>query len=231
MKNILEIKKLSVSLGGRDILRNVSLSVAPGEVVAIVGPNGAGKTTLLKAVLNIVPYSGKISLLGKEVNLKDIGYVPQYFRFEQGFPITVAEFLSMSFPVPDKNKINFIMKETGISKLANRMVGELSGGELQKTLIARSAIKEPKLWLLDEATSGIDMASASEFFDLIEKIRSKWGGGIIIISHEIDVVYRLADKVVGLNGSLVFEGEPEKAFSETSLEKIYGKDFRFISKK
>jgi zinc transport system ATP-binding protein len=231
MNNILEVKGLSVSLGGREILNNVSLSVDAGEVVAIVGPNGAGKTTLLKAVLGIVPYSGEIFLSGKEIDLKDIGYVPQYFRFDPDFPITVDEFLTMSFPTPNKAKIISIMEETGITSLSGRMVGELSGGELQKVLIARSAIKEPKLWLLDEATSGIDMASASEFFDLIEKIRSKWGGGVVIISHEVDVVYRLADKVIGLNGTNVFEGEPKKAMLEKSLEKIYGKEFSFISKK
>jgi zinc transport system ATP-binding protein len=229
--NILEINDLSVRLGEKEILKEVSFSVGEGEIVALVGPNGAGKTTLLKAILGLIPYSGDISFSGRKIKGGDIGYVPQYFQFDRSFPIIVSELVGLSYPAPSKDKVRDIMKEVGIEDLAGRMLGDLSGGEIQKALIARSAIKRPKLWLLDEATSGIDAASISGFFRLMEKVRNKWGSGIIMISHEMDIVHKLADKVICLNGSVILEGEPKEALSTDSLEKLYGKEFSFISKK
>ncbi|MFA4999630.1 MAG: metal ABC transporter ATP-binding protein [Parcubacteria group bacterium] len=231
MKKALDIKNLSVSFGDKRILENISLSVNMGEVVAIIGPNGSGKTTLLKAILGLVPYTGKIILPAKRSHDKNIGYVPQRFQFDPKFPITVSELIGMSFPSPKKKEKRFIMEEVGVAYLSRRMLGVLSGGELQKVLIARSAIKKPKLWLLDEATTGIDAAHASEFFTLVEKMKNKWKSGIVIISHEMDVVHRLANRVIGLNRAIVFEGKPEKTLSPSSFRALYGEEFSLISKK
>jgi zinc transport system ATP-binding protein len=228
---LLELRNVTVAFSGRRILDNVSFEMKSGEIVAIIGPNGAGKTTLLKAILGIVPYEGDIFVSGKKPDVREMGYVPQYFRFDSGFPITVSELIGMSYYSPKKKDIISIVKEAGIYELKDRLIGELSGGELQKVMIARSAIKRPKLWLLDEAVSGIDASSMSGFFDMAEKMRGEWGAGVVIISHEMDLVYKLADKVVCLNNSLIFEGKPEDALSSSSLEKLYGKEYGFVIKK
>ncbi|MFA5052924.1 MAG: metal ABC transporter ATP-binding protein [Parcubacteria group bacterium] len=231
MKKVLDIKDLSVLFGDNYVLRDVSLSVTMGEVVAVIGPNGSGKTTLLRAILGLIPYSGKITLPKIRAGNKNIGYVPQRFQFDPKFPITVSELIGMSTPPPKKKEKWKMMEEIGITYLENRMVGSLSGGELQKVLIARSAIKKPKLWLLDEATSGIDAAKTSGFFDLVRKMKDKWKSGIIVVSHEMDIVHRLADKVIGLNNEIIFEGKPDEALSSVHFKELYGKEFSFISKK
>jgi zinc transport system ATP-binding protein len=231
MKNVLSVKNLSVSFGEKDILKNITLTVAQGEVVAVIGPNGSGKTTLIKAILGLIPYSGKIILPLLPSGSKDIGYVPQRFLFDLQFPLTVSELIGMSSPSPKKGDRLSVMKETGIIHLADRMIGTLSGGELQRVLIARSAIKKPKLWLLDEATTGVDAARHTEFFELVERMKNKWKSGIVIISHEMDVVHHLADRVICLNNEIIFEGEPKEALSLPSFKKLYGEEFNFVSKK
>ncbi len=230
MKKVLEVKNLSVSFGEKRVLAKVSLSVSQGEAVAVIGPNGSGKTTLLKAILGLVPYSGNIILPKAGREGKSIGYVPQRFLFDPQFPITVSELIGMSSPSPSKKEKALVMEEVGITHLAGSMIGSLSGGELQRALIARSAIKKPKLWLLDEATAGIDAARESDFSALVGKMKSKWKSGIIMISHEMDLVHRLADRVICLNNEIVFEGKPEEALSADSFKKLYGKEFSFISK-
>jgi zinc transport system ATP-binding protein len=231
MKKILDIRDLSVSFGGKYALKDISLSVSQGEVLAVIGPNGSGKTTLLKAILGLVAYSGSIVLPVAKSGRKNIGYVPQKFLFDPRFPITVSELVGMSSPSPKRKDKDKIMEEVGVGHLADRMIGSLSGGELQKALIARSAIRKPKLWLLDEATTGIDAARHSDFFALVERMKNKWKSGIIIISHEMDIVHRLADRVVCLNNEVIFEGKPDEALSLASFRKLYGEEFSFISKK
>lgn len=231
MRKILDIKDLSVSFGGKYALKNISLSVSQGEVLALIGPNGSGKTTLLKAILGLVAYSGEIVLPTVRSGRKSVGYVPQRFQFDPKFPITVSELIGMASPSPQKKDKARIMEEVGVGYLADRMIGSLSGGELQKVLIARSAIRKPKLWLLDEATTGIDASKHSDFFTLVEKMKNKWKSGIIVISHEMDLVHRLADRVVCLNNEIVFEGKPDEALSLASFRKLYGEEFSFISRK
>jgi len=228
MKKVLDIRNLSVFFGDRQVLKDVSLNAAQGEIIAVIGPNGSGKTTLLKAILGLIPYSGKITV--PEGKKGGIGYVPQRFLFDPQFPITVSELIGMSSPAPKKKEKLSVMEEVGVAYLSDRMVGSLSGGELQKVLIARSAIRKPKLWLLDEATTGIDAARHTDFFTLVEKMKKKWKSGIIIISHEMDVVHRLADRVICLNNEIVFEGKPDEALSLKSFQKLYGEEFSFISK-
>lgn len=228
---LLEIKNLAVALSGKRVLDGVSFKVDKGEIVAIIGPNGAGKTTLLRAILGIIPYDGSILVSGEKPDVRKMGYVPQHFRFDRGFPITVSELINMSYPPLGEKEVLSVIKEAGIFDLKDRMIGELSGGEIQKVMIARSAIKHPGLWLLDEATSGVDAGSISGFFTVMEKMRSEWGAGVIMISHEMDIVYKLADKVICLNKKVVFEGRPKDALSAPSLEKMYGKEYGFAIKK
>jgi len=231
MKKVLDIKGLSVSFGGKYALKDISLSVSQGEVLALIGPNGSGKTTLLKAILGLVAHSGEVVLPIARSGRKSVGYVPQRFMFDPQFPITVSELIGMASPSPKKKEKERVMEEVGVGYLADRMIGSLSGGELQKVLIARSAIRKPKLWLLDEATTGIDASRHSDFFALVEKMKNKWKSGIIVISHEMDLVHRLADRVVCLNNEIVFEGKPDEALSLASFRKLYGEEFSFISRK
>jgi zinc transport system ATP-binding protein len=231
MKKVLSVKNLSVSFNGQYVLKDINLSVSEQEVVAIIGPNGSGKTTLLKAILGLIPFSGEITVPHSRSSEKNIGYVPQRFLFDPQFPITVSELIDTSFPRPQKDKKHRIMEETGITHLAGRMIGSLSGGELQRALIARSAIRSPKLWLLDEATTGIDAQRHSDFFELVYKMKEKWKSGMIIVSHEMSVVHRLADRVICLNKEIVFEGKADKALSTQSFKKLYGEEFNLISEK
>lgn len=158
--NFLEIKNLRVTINNQLILDNVNFKLKEGDILAIIGPNGAGKTTLIKAILGLVPYEGEIKYNGNEFvkeKLAEIAYIPQKFDFDKNFPLTVKEFLEISdYDIQ-------IIKEIGVTNILNKKIGELSGGQLQRVLIAKSLFKKPKLILMDEPTTGVDIEGEKKF--------------------------------------------------------------------
>lgn len=230
MKNIITIKNLNVTFGNNQVLKNITANIAPEEVVAIIGPNGSGKTTLLRAILGLVPYTGTIKILNKPVKqiLNQIGYVPQRFNFDRTFPITVNEFLTLCTCKHHKQKsIDKSLKELEIAKLKDQMIGTLSGGQMQRVLIASAIIHEPKILLFDEPTSGIDIEGVKDFYSIIKHLNENHKTTVLMISHEISMVYKFAHKILCLNKGLVCHGKPSEALTSDVLKKLYGEKVEF----
>jgi len=223
----ISVHNLDVSLNGHSILRNVNFEVEQGELVAIIGPNGAGKTTLLKTLLGLIkPKKGNIKIFGKNINesLPDISYVPQKFVFDKSFPITVLEFLDMSMKHVDTNAVSHAIKELKLESLLKHKIGSLSGGQMQRLLIARALLNKPKIIFLDEPTAGVDIGGAMSFYDIINHQNKVHNITIVMISHEINMVYKYATQILCLNKDLICDGTPKDAITKEVLDKLYGSD-------
>lgn len=221
--NLLELKNVRVKINNLLILDKITFEVQKGEIVALVGPNGAGKTMLARAILGLQKYEGKIFWSGQEVrkNLSRIGYVPQYFNFDRTFPLTVREFLNLPGLIKGKRPDKKTCDELQLQNLWGKKLGELSGGQLQRVLIAQAMLKEPELLILDEPTSGVDAEGAKNFYELAEHLNQEHGATIILISHEINMIYKMATKVICLNRNLSCVGRPAEVLKPENLEKIY----------
>lgn len=225
---ILEVTDLTVKFNGHLILNHLNYYVNPGEIVAIIGPNGSGKTTMLKAILGLISYEGDVKIFGKPAKhvLQDIGYVPQKFDFDKTFPLTVREFLGF-VKTPNLEWRDEVMHEVGVHSFLDKRIGDLSGGQLQRILIVKALLKEPRLLLLDEATSGIDVAAEMTFYELIEHLNKTHNLTIMLISHEVQMVYSFATQILCLNKDLMCNGRPKEAITQEVLEKLYGKSIEF----
>lgn len=232
----LKIENLSFSYGKRKVLENIELEVAEGEILCLVGPNGAGKSTLLKCIAGIIrPNSGRI-LLG-EADLtraslkrlsKIIGYVPQSVR--PSVSTTVFEailtsrlpYIGWSPSIIDLEKTEDIIKRLGLEELAFRYINEVSGGELQRVLLAMALVKEPKVLLLDEPTSNLDLKHQIEILRLVRDLRCR-GLIIIMATHDLTSAYRVSDKILMLKSGRVFAtGKPEDVLTAKNISEVYG---------
>ncbi len=240
MENILTVENLTVEFDDQQILGNLNFTVAKGNVLAVIGPNGAGKTVLFRALLGLIPYKGKITW---DKNVK-IGYVPQKAFIERNFPLTVRDFFSLK--LKDHHEMMEALKSVGINTLSehsghtnneqehhmehhilNRRIGLLSGGELQRVLIAWSLIGHPNVLLFDEPTAGIDIGGEETIYALAHELQKKQGLTIILISHDLNIVYRYADNVICLNKEQICFGKPDEVLDPKELSKIYGGETKF----
>lgn len=218
MTALLEIQGLNVSFGAETVLSHVDLVVNPGEIVTIVGPNGSGKTTLLRAILGATrPSSGRVV---KRKGLR-IGYVPQKLAIDSTLPITARRFLDLPTRVSDE-AAQKALEQTGAAQLADRQLTDLSGGQLQRVLLARALIGSPELLLLDEATQGLDQPGSADFYRLIEEVRQELGCAILMVSHELHVVMAASDRVICLNGHVCCHGTPEHVASAPEYRALFG---------
>lgn len=223
---LFQVDDLSVTLGGTSVLEHVSFTVNRGDIVAVIGPNGAGKTTLLRALLGMVPYEGRI--IWHEV--PRIGYVPQRFQFDKTFPLTVEElFLLKSgtgrFWLPaesDRQDIKKALSHTEVEHLQKRKLGELSAGQLQRVFVAYGLYGQPELLLFDEPTAGIDIGAEMTIYGLLRNIAEELGLTMLVVSHELSVVYTYARKVVCLNKTMACFGSPQQVLTPEQLQSLYG---------
>ena len=229
VKPMIQVKHLSVDYEGCQVLNDINFSISKGEIVAVVGPNGSGKTTLIRAILGLIPYKGEVRVDDQPVRrlLHKIGYVPQRFTFDRTIPMTVEEFLSIAFAHASPRKINHALLEVDMKGRANALVGSLSGGEFQRVLIARALLNDPDLLILDEATSEVDVAGAKSFYEIVAHLNQIHHTTVILISHEINMVYKFASQIICLNRELICYGKPEDAITQEVLDRLYGKDIRF----
>ena len=228
---ILSVKDVSVTLDGVPVIRDVSFSVGRGEAVAVIGPNGAGKTVLFRALLGLLPYTGTI-LWQPETK---IGYVPQRFTVERSAPITAMEFFllqSPSFWRPNKAFIGHLDHELALMGLdrgvLQKRLGELSGGETQRLLIAWAMLRHPSMLLLDEPTAGVDAGFEDTVYALLHRVQAERGTALLLISHDLSVVYRYAQHVVCLNKSVVCQGRPVEALNPEALGSLYGESGYYL---
>jgi len=224
--NAISVRQLTVRFGNDAVLENVSVDIPKGKITAIIGGNGSGKSTFIKAILGLVPSTGTIKILGHAPNtqLRTIGYVPQHFDFDRTVPITVNEFLNFSRPRVGTNKAKEICREVQVDALHDKLLGELSGGQLQRVLIVNALFKNPSILLLDEPSAGIDIEGAKAFYDLVRHLNEKHGVTVVLISHEVSFVSRFADSVICLNRKLVCFGPPSTSLTHEKLEQLYGQD-------
>lgn len=222
---ILNVDNLSVSLDREKILNGISFDVKQGEALAIIGPNGAGKTVLFRVLLGLVPYQGVIEW---KQGVR-IGYVPQKFFVEKSFPITVREFFllkSRRFWMPENGFIAHLQHElslVGLSKdILAKPLNELSGGQLQRILISWAMLNHPDVLLFDEPTAGIDVGAEETIYTILHKLQSDRGTTVLLISHDLNIVYRYADKVLCVNKTMICHGKPEDVLNPIELAHIYG---------
>jgi len=225
-ETVLLVEGLNVEFNKKSILKNISFEVKRGEIVAVVGPNGAGKTTLFKAILGITPFRGEVKVLDKPVRkvLHRIGYVPQGFSFDKSFPLKVREFLSLAIPSEKYYRIDEVLNEVELQEKKETLLGELSGGQVQRALIARALINEPDILLLDEATAGVDLEAETGMYELIRHLNIEHGVTALVITHEINMAYKFATQVICLNKDLYCYGTPKEKITEELLSRLYGKD-------
>ena len=222
---ILTATNVSVALDNVQIIRDVSLTVNAGEAVAVIGPNGAGKTVLFRALLGLIPHAGTIQW---RTGAK-IGYVPQRFSVERSAPITAMEFFllqSPSFWKPRREFIEHLDHELGLMRLdrgiLNKRLGELSGGETQRLLMAWAMLQHPDILMLDEPTAGVDAGFEETVYALLHRVQMERGTALLLISHDLSVVYRYAQHVLCLNRGVVCQGRPVDALNPAALGSLFG---------
>lgn len=214
---LIQAERLEYREGARYILQDVSLVLKKGQIVSIVGPNGAGKTTLLKILLGLIkPTSGKVLTLA---NLR-IGYMPQRLEVDRLFPLTVQRFLQLGQANVSLEKT---LNEVGVrSQILANPLYTLSGGELQRVLLARALLRQPQLLVLDEPAQGVDLLGQGEFYDLIARIREQQGCAILLVSHDLNVVMAQTDIVVCLNQHVCCSGHPDKVSKDPAFTALFG---------
>jgi zinc transport system ATP-binding protein len=215
---LVEAYDIGVSRGGRWLIRNVDLTVRPGEIVTLIGPNGSGKSTSAKVALGILkPDEGRVV---RRAELR-VGYVPQKLSIDWTMPLTVERLMSLTGH-QSVSAIKAALAETEISHLAKAEVQHLSDGEFQRALIARALIRRPELLVLDEPVQGVDFNGEIALYDLISRIRERTGCGILLISHDLHVVMAKTDTVICLNGHVCCHGTPQSVTSNPEYLRLFG---------
>ena len=222
-KKVLQLRDVSVSVGSRALIENISFEVTAGEIMGIIGPNGGGKSTLLKAILGLQAYSGEISVDAP----KGVGYVPQYFDFDRSFPLTVRELfrirLGRSLVGSGRDAAaQKLLERVGAQAVWKQQLGVLSGGELQRVLVALALARDPEMLVLDEPSTGIDIGGEETLYNLIKKLADEQHITILFVSHDLDVVYQYADQAVCLNKQLTCVGAPHSVLTEDVIKNTHG---------
>lgn len=224
---------ISVTIGNDKILENINLHIHCGELTVIIGKNGAGKSTLLKAILGEIKHTGTISFVdmkdNKAKNLK-IGYVPQSINVEKHMPTTVYDFIAgmiSNKPIwikKDKliyEKIKKHLSVFEVQNLIDKSIGDLSGGELQRVLLAVATIDEPDLLILDEPISGIDKNGIKLFYKIVDSLKKQYDMSIILVSHDLDFVKDYADKIILMDKTIIKEGTAREVYNSKEFKSVF----------
>lgn len=232
MAYAVELNNVSVKYGNLEALKDVTLKVEEGSFLGIIGPNGGGKTTLLKVILGLVePQEGDVKIFGTALDqaVDQIGYVPQISNFDRNFPISVLDVVLMArlggkfsffhqYKKEDLKKADEILKDLNLIHLKDRQIGKLSGGQLQRVLIARGLAVEPKILLLDEPTANVDASSTSQIYELLNKLNKD--KTIIVVTHDMAAVSSYFDSLACLNEKLYHHGD--KLLDQETTEQVFG---------
>lgn len=231
----LNINKLGVEIGGDVILRDISLHLHCGEIVALIGPNGAGKSSLFRAILGQMPHSGTIEFqrAGGNKTRPLIGYVPQSPSFDRGTPVSVLDFFSAAIsdwpvflPTPKKlrDKVLSCLERVHAGALMNKRVGSLSGGELQRVLLALALEPLPHVLILDEPLSGVDIDGERQLLDMLDEIRQTYDLSILFSTHDFTTLEQYADKVVLIENRLLRTGTPGEVLTSPEFKSVFHLD-------
>ncbi len=217
--SLLALSGVRLSHGGHLVLDRVDLTVQAGRIITVVGPNGAGKSSLLKVALGLLrPDAGTV-----ERSASVIGYVPQRLDIGRLLPLSVRRFLAMAVPDrADSRRLEDTLDTVGAGHVLNRQVADLSGGELQRVLLARALLRRPDLLVLDEPVGGVDVAGQAELYDLITRQARDGGVGVLMVSHDLHVVMAATDHVVCLNRHVCCAGHPEAVSRHPEYLALFG---------
>ncbi|MFW6229673.1 MAG: metal ABC transporter ATP-binding protein [Halanaerobium sp.] len=232
MDYAVELKNISVKYGNLDALKDVSIRVAEGSFLGIIGPNGGGKTTLLKVILGLIePEVGEVKIFGHSLDqaVDKLGYVPQISNFDRSFPISVLDVVLMArlggrvrffhqYKKEDIKKAEAVLDQLNLLQLKDRQIGKLSGGQLQRVLIARGLAVEPEILLLDEPTANVDASSTSQIYELLKELNKQ--KTIIVVTHDMAAVSSYFDSLACLNEKLYHHGD--KYLDRQTTEQVFG---------
>ena len=216
--SLISAEGVSIRYGAKTVLSNVSLAIAPGEIVTIVGPNGSGKTSLLRALIGATaPSKGRVR---HQPGLR-VGYVPQSLHIDPTLPMPVGRFLRLPGGI-SRAEARAALERAGVQGLEDQQMSALSGGQFQRVLLARALANRPQVLLLDEATRGLDQPGSAAFYRRIEELRRETGCAVLMISHELHVVMAASDRVICLNGHVCCEGTPDVVSSAPEYRALFG---------
>ncbi len=230
----IKINNIGVKFGKEIALKNVNIHIHCGELTVIIGKNGAGKSTLLKAILGEIEHTGNITFVDQRDNLAKkikIGYVPQSINVEKHMPTTVYDMFASCIchtPVCFKknskvyNEIKEHLKLFGADGLIDKSIGDLSGGELQRVLISIATKPTPNLLILDEPVSGIDKNGIRDFYQIINRLKTEYDMAIILVSHDLELTKKYADKIVLLDKEVIKDGTPDEVFNSLEFRNRFG---------
>jgi zinc transport system ATP-binding protein len=217
--SLIAARGLGIRLGGTQVLSDVDFHIEPGEIVTVLGPNGSGKSTLLRALLGIIPpFTGTVQ---RRPGLR-IGHVPQRLAIDRNLPMTVRRFLSLPVRVTDAQAMAALDRAGLPRDLAGRQLSGLSGGQMQRVLLARALLGDPQLLVLDEATANLDQPGEAAFYRLIEAIRRETEAAVLMVSHDLHVVMAASDRVVCLNGHVCCQGTPRVVSNAPEYRALFG---------
>jgi zinc/manganese transport system ATP-binding protein len=230
---VLAVDGVSVQLAGRQILDDVSFTVGPGELVGLIGSNGAGKTTLLRVILGLQQVTGgRVSISGRAKGRGLVGYVPQKIQLDPDMPVRARDLVGLGLdgnrlgiPFPSRQRrlrVDEMLEAVDATRFANQRVGNLSGGEQQRVMIAHALISQPKLLLLDEPLANLDIGSAQEIISLLAKITQRQQVSVLISAHEMNPLLPVMDRVVYLAAGRAASGTTEEVIREDVLSALYG---------
>ena len=218
---LLSVTNLNLSFGNRVVIHDLSFQVQKGDCLAIIGPNGAGKTILLKALLHLIPYQGEIGW-SQEARL---GYVPQKITADRQLPLSAKDLLTakarfLKLPATELQRVS---AELGLSnELLDTGIGALSGGQFQKILIAFALLGRPNVLLFDEPTASLDELTEERIYELLHSLQKERGMTVLLVSHDLSIVYRDANKVLCLSGGKTCMGPPKEILTPAMLQELYG---------
>jgi zinc/manganese transport system ATP-binding protein len=234
-QSVVELKDATLRLGDRVIWDKLNLEVKPGEFLAILGPNGAGKTTLLKVLLGLLELSSGTALVCGEQPRRGnnlIGYIPQQKGFDSDLPIRGRDLVALGIdghkygiPFPsaeNKELVTKILKEVGATSFADSPIGKLSGGEQQRLRVAQALLGDPKVILCDEPLLSLDMANQQKVTALIDSKRKKSKSAVLFVTHEINPILSVVDRVLYLVGGKWAIGTPDEVMTSKKLSELYG---------
>ncbi|NMP38534.1 MAG: metal ABC transporter ATP-binding protein [Clostridiales bacterium] len=229
----IKVNNISVKKGSDVLLRDVSFELHCGELTALIGVNGAGKTTLLRAILGEIHHSGNVTYEshdGKTLERVTIGYVPQFLDFDRSTPVSVRDFLlcgrtgepvCLRRPKALCAEVEKALAAVGAAELASRRLGELSGGEMQRVMLASALYPVPELLILDEPVSGVDTLGSERFYESISELRKNYHMSIVMVSHDLQLVRRHADKVLLINRQVLCHGDVDYVYSSKEFRTAF----------
>jgi len=244
MEVAINCRNLAVNLNGKAVLENINFQIGTGELAGIIGPNGAGKTTLLRAILGFVNlHCGELEVLGRPSRLlkeirSQIGYMPQRQLFERRFPLSAGDVVAMGALTSStmlhripllREQVSSALREVEMESYLLRPFQDLSGGEQQKVLLARTLVRKPKLLLLDEPNTGLDFPAQRRFLELLRRLQLEHGLTVLLVSHDLLAVAAVADTLICINRVMHLHGDPGEVMRSPGLEEAYRCQFDLIS--